>query len=136
MEDIERSEQEKENTTLREEREELLKGRNELLCENENLKEVIRDVRVQVQLMTEHREVCDLLIERISGNYKVCCHYTGFSTVKRMQATFDYYYTGQDGENLLMHTSKTDTIKAGRPRTLTPVKGYMLTLHVDNSIWY
>ena len=109
LEDIERSELEKENTTRREEREELLKGRNELLCENESLKEESKDVRVQVKLITEHREVCDLLIEKISGNYKVCCHYTGFSTVKRMQTTFDYYYTGQDGENLLMHSSKTDT---------------------------
>ena len=128
FEDIERNELEKQNTTLREEREELLKARNELLCENKNLKEEIEDVRVQVQLMTKDREVCDLLIEKISRNDNVCCHYTGFSTVKRMQATFDYCNPGQDGENLLMHTSKTDKIKAGRPRALTPFKGYMLTL--------
>ena len=101
LEDIKRNELEKQNTTLREEREELLKARTELLCENENLKEEIKDVTVQLQLMTDDWEACDLLIEKISRNGKLRCHYAGFSTVKRMQATFDSCNPGQDGGKLV-----------------------------------
>ena len=101
--------------------------KQQLLEENEILGKENMDLRQQLT-NKDQLDPSDLLVKNIIENDSTCCHYTGFPTVKRMQTTFNYCNPGQNGENMLMSTSKTDKCKSGRPRALSPFKGYLLTL--------
>ena len=56
-------------------------------------------------------------------------HYTGFPSISRMQAVFDFLYAVVTGENVILYQNQGNKeMGVRRPRSLSPFHCYVLTL--------
>ena len=69
------------------------------------------------------------IIVQVLSSDSVCNHYTGFPSISRMQAVFDFLYAGVTGENVISYQNQGNKeTGVGRPRSLSPFHCYVLTL--------
>ena len=69
-----------------------------------------------------------LVVEHIKSDDDTCNHYTGFKSYDRLLSVFKYLDFGELGENLIMHNNKDKLSDKGRPRSLSPMNSFLLTL--------
>ena len=70
------------------------------------------------------------IVTHIKSDDQTCNHYTGFKTLHRYMAVFDFLDFGGNGENVILYHSqnKQDVDGRGRPRPLSPMESLLLTL--------
>ena len=69
------------------------------------------------------------IIVQVLSSDSMCNHYTGFPSISRMQAVFDFLDAGLSGENVILYQNQGNKeTGVGRPRSLSPFQCYLLTL--------
>ena len=87
------------------------------------------------QLMLKNQELSKQLnleeipvISYVKLNDKNCNHYTGFKSVKRLMAVFEFLDFGVNSERLILYNNQSNQETGrGRPRALSPFNSYVLT---------
>ena len=113
---------ENELVQLQKENEKLSEENKQLKLEHSELKKLLKQYNENTKLIREK------FIKHITDSDENCSHYTGFTSLKRLEETFKYCNPGNNGENMRMPTSSEEKAKQGRPRALTSFEGYTLTL--------
>ena len=113
---------ENELVQLQKENEKLSEENKQLKLENSELKELLKQYNENTKLIREK------FIKHITDSDENCSHYTGITSLKRLEETFKYCNPGNNRENMRMPTSSKEKAKQGRPSVLTPFEGYILTL--------
>ena len=72
----------------------------------------------------------DNLCDYVLSSDKICNHYTGFPSVKILEANLNFLDPEKNGENMVLYNSKlTDEDETRRrKRTLSPMISFILTL--------
>ena len=69
------------------------------------------------------------IIVQVLSSDSMCNHYTGYPSILRMQAVFDFLNAGLTGENVILYQNQGNKETGfGRPRSLSPFHCYVLTL--------
>ena len=99
----------------------LQEDHDRLLKENENLKRKLLEKNISTKCK---------FVEHILLSDESCNHYTGLPTVDVFKGIFKFLNPGEIGENVILYNNqqvKGDS-QRGRPRTLSPLESFLLTL--------
>ena len=65
------------------------------------------------------------IIVQVLSSDSMCNHYTGYPSILRMQAVFDFLNAGLTGENVILYQNQGNKeTGVGRPRSLSPFHCY------------
>ena len=72
----------------------------------------------------------DNFCDYVLASDKICNHYTGFPSVKILEAILNFLDPGKNGENMVLYNSQltNEDETRGRKRTLSPMISFILTL--------
>ena len=97
------------------------------LSELEKLREELRTVKNQLE---EEKQKNETFAEHVMMNDKNINHYTGFPSKQVFDSVYEYLDPGLHGENLVLFNSQNanESENRGRPRILSPLHAFVLTL--------
>ena len=103
-----------------------------LKLENERLKLQLDETKAALISVKTNSSVLPI-ITSIKSSDKLCNHYTGFPTLKRLMEVFDFLNPGLQGEKMNLYHNQNVKDRGlgtgrGRKRALPPLEGYILTL--------
>ena len=102
----------------------------QLRSEVEALKISLKESEEREKDLSKKLNSNDLAImDEVLSSDSLCNHYTGFPSISRMQAVFEFLDAGINGQNVILHQNQGNKgTGAGRPRSLPPFHCYVLTL--------
>ena len=100
--------------------------------EKERLKEELFNLKTKLQEMEQENEKLknDNFCDYVLSSDKICNHYTGFPSVKILEAILNFLDPGKNGENMVLYNSQlaNEDETRGRKRALSPMISFILTL--------
>ena len=102
----------------------------QLKSEIEALKKSLKESQEREKDLSKKIESTELpIMEEVLSSDIMCNHYTGFPSISRMQAIFNFLDAGVNGENVVLQQNQGNKgTGVGRPRSLSPFHCYVLTL--------
>ena len=105
---------------------------DDLEKEKERLKEELFDLKIKLQEMEQENEKLknDNFCDYVLSSDKICNHYTGFPSVKILEAILNFLDPGKNGENMVLYNSQlaNEDETRERKRALSPMISFILTL--------
>ena len=105
---------------------------DDLEKEKETLKEELFNLKIKLQDMEQENKKLknDNFCDYVLSSDKICNHYTGFPSVKILEAILNFLDSGKNGENMVLYNSQlaNEDETRGRKRALSPMISFILTL--------